>query len=167
MNAETEIRAALAAVVEHRKKYDDITQRVSHADAVAIGHAFRAAVSQDNIVALLAELDARQAKIDALMLEFCPNEMTDAQRVNWENHQRPISSEKAREIDARQAKIDALEQDNKKLLAALSDLTHSGEFAHWVATQEMCWAAGREFDEAHELVEDQRKGRKNNSCAAE
>ena len=75
MNAETEIRAALAAVVEHRKKYDDITQRVSHADAVAVGHAFRAAVSQHNIIALLAELDACQAKIVAIQ--------KDADRLDW------------------------------------------------------------------------------------
>ena len=66
MNAETEIRAALAAVVEHRKQYDDLTKRASHADAVAVGHVFRAAVSQSNIAALLAELNARQATIDLL-----------------------------------------------------------------------------------------------------
>ena len=66
MNAETEIRAALAAVVDHRKQYDDLTKRVSHADAVAVSRVFRAAVSQGNIAALLAELDARQAKIDLL-----------------------------------------------------------------------------------------------------
>ena len=75
MNAETEIRAALAAVVEHRKQYDDLTKRVSHADAVAVGHAFRAAVNHGNIAALLAELDVRQTKIDALR--------KDADRVDW------------------------------------------------------------------------------------
>ena len=30
---------------------------------------------------------AMQAKIDALMLEYCPTEMTHNQIKNWENHQ--------------------------------------------------------------------------------
>lgn len=38
---------------------------------------------------LLRMLDAKQAKIDALMLEYCPDEMTDAQREEWGKHQRP------------------------------------------------------------------------------
>jgi hypothetical protein len=38
--------------------------------------------------ALMSELDARQAKIDALMLEFCPDEMTADQLENWKRHQR-------------------------------------------------------------------------------
>lgn len=29
-----------------------------------------------------------QAKLDALMLEFCPGEMTEAQKANWAAHQR-------------------------------------------------------------------------------
>jgi hypothetical protein len=36
-----------------------------------------------------------QAKIDALMLEYCPDEMTPEQIDEWERHQRPVS----REID--------------------------------------------------------------------
>jgi len=31
--------------------------------------------------------EARQAKIDSLMLEYCPNEMTKDQIENWEKHQ--------------------------------------------------------------------------------
>lgn len=37
--------------------------------------------------------DALQAQLDALMLEFCPEEMTDAQKENWARHQRPASDE--------------------------------------------------------------------------
>ena len=40
------------------------------------------------------ELDAKhraaQAKIDALMLEYCPEEMTPEQTQNWAAHQRPV-----------------------------------------------------------------------------
>lgn len=32
---------------------------------------------------------ALQAKIDALMLEHCPDEMTDEQKADWAAHQRP------------------------------------------------------------------------------
>lgn len=34
--------------------------------------------------------DALQAKLDAVMLEFCPEEMTPEQMKNWERHQRPV-----------------------------------------------------------------------------
>lgn len=34
------------------------------------------------------ELAAAQAKIDALMLEHCPDEMTPEQVANWGKHQR-------------------------------------------------------------------------------
>ena len=37
---------------------------------------------------LLRENAALQAKIDSLMLEFCPEEMTKEQLDNWERHQR-------------------------------------------------------------------------------
>ena len=41
--------------------------------------------------------DAIQAQLDALMLEFCPDEMTDEQRANWVRHQRPASDDIQRE----------------------------------------------------------------------
>ena len=34
--------------------------------------------------------DAAQAKIDALMLEYCPEEMTEDQLQEWERHQRVV-----------------------------------------------------------------------------
>lgn len=43
----------------------------------------------------LAELIAAplQYKIDELMLEYCPNEMTEEQLENYEKHQRPYLDE--------------------------------------------------------------------------
>lgn len=38
---------------------------------------------------LRAEVEAKQARIDALMLEHCPDEMTQEQTDNWKAHQRP------------------------------------------------------------------------------
>ena len=44
--------------------------------------------------------DALQARIDALMLEYCPEEMTEAQKENWARHQRPVSAEDEAKITA-------------------------------------------------------------------
>ena len=44
--------------------------------------------------------DEKQAKIDALMLEFCQEEMTEAQKENWAKHQRPVSDDVQLEIDS-------------------------------------------------------------------
>ena len=35
-------------------------------------------------------VSSMQAKIDELMLEFCPGEMTDEQLAEWERHQVPV-----------------------------------------------------------------------------
>ncbi len=39
------------------------------------------------------QLEAAQAKIDMLMLEYCPEEMTDEQRETWAEHQIPEDSD--------------------------------------------------------------------------
>lgn len=45
------------------------------------------------------QLAAKQAEIDALMLEYCPNEMTEEQKAEWAAHQVPISDEEQAAID--------------------------------------------------------------------
>lgn len=42
---------------------------------------------------LRAQVGALQARVDALMLEFCPGEMTEEQIETWARHQRPASDE--------------------------------------------------------------------------
>ena len=49
---------------------------------------------------LAKTLDAKQAKIDSLMLEFCPDEMTEEQKAEWASHRRPAPIELQRAIDA-------------------------------------------------------------------
>jgi len=51
-----------------------------------------------NFKHILAEREAAQAKIDALMLEYCPDEMTPEQLENWGKHQRRVSPERQAEI---------------------------------------------------------------------
>jgi len=41
----------------------------------------------DEIVLLAAYVNHLQAKIDSLMLEFCPHEMTEEQIKTWEANQ--------------------------------------------------------------------------------
>ena len=42
---------------------------------------------------------ALQCKLDALMLEYCPDEMTEEQKAEWARHQQPASEEEQRAID--------------------------------------------------------------------
>jgi len=43
----------------------------------------------DLLIRAMAAIHGQQAKIDALMLEYCPDEMTPAQLEEWGRHQRP------------------------------------------------------------------------------
>ncbi|MDE2107127.1 MAG: hypothetical protein KGL39_58520 [Patescibacteria group bacterium] len=42
----------------------------------------------------------QQARIDVLMLEYCPDEMTPEQMEEWGRNQRPVSDEQQQMIDA-------------------------------------------------------------------
>lgn len=48
----------------------------------------------NNLVARIIRLNTEnaylQAKIDALMHEYCPEEMTAEQLANWAKHQKPV-----------------------------------------------------------------------------
>lgn len=54
----------------------------------------------ERVAALEREVAAKQARIDALMLEYCPDEMTPEQVAEWSRHQRPVSEHEADAIDA-------------------------------------------------------------------
>lgn len=43
---------------------------------------------------------SKQAKIDALMLEYCRNEIPQEQLKEWARHQRPVDAETTAVIDA-------------------------------------------------------------------
>lgn len=45
------------------------------------------------ILAIYDQLAAAQAKIDSLMLEYCPDEMTPEQIDNWGKHQKAVSDQ--------------------------------------------------------------------------
>lgn len=56
------------------------------ADAIALADAYAALQEQNN--SLSRRLASHKARIDALMLEFCPDEMTAEQKAEWAGHQR-------------------------------------------------------------------------------
>lgn len=47
-----------------------------------------------SITTLEKELQAKQAEVDRLMLEYCPDQMSVEQIVNWSNHQRALENDK-------------------------------------------------------------------------
>jgi len=50
--------------------------------------------AQEQVSELRGRLDSRQAHIDALMWEYCPEDMTPEQRVKWAGHQRAVKGSK-------------------------------------------------------------------------
>lgn len=46
------------------------------------------------------ELFEKQAKIDELMLEYCPDEMSSEQYAEWAKRQRPVSTEFSDQIES-------------------------------------------------------------------
>lgn len=46
---------------------------------------------QAEVERLRTQVAALQARVDALMLEFCPDEMTEEQKETWARHQRPAA----------------------------------------------------------------------------
>lgn len=47
----------------------------------------------DRVEAVERDAASKQARIDALMLEYCPEEMTPDQREEWARHQKPAIKE--------------------------------------------------------------------------
>ena len=47
----------------------------------------------NELEAVLILLECKQAKIDSLMLEYCPDEMTKEQLDVWGKHQKPVKEQ--------------------------------------------------------------------------
>ncbi len=60
-------------------------------------------MSRPDMIAVVEKLElqlaAQQAKIDRLMLEYCPEDMTAEQKEIWARYQVPVSDEVQAEID--------------------------------------------------------------------
>lgn len=64
----------------------------------------------DRCAELEEEVEAAQAKIDALMLEYCPDDMTKEQIEEWERHQEPAPSPCV-DLAAAEDRVEELEQE--------------------------------------------------------
>lgn len=53
---------------------------------------------QTQIDELKAEVVSKQATIDSLMLEYCPDEMTQSQMDEWASHQAPVKSSESYDV---------------------------------------------------------------------
>lgn len=62
-------------------------------DALYGGYAKTIAKQNCRIADLERRLAEKQAEIDRLMLEFCPEEMTQEQKETWASHQKPAADE--------------------------------------------------------------------------
>ena len=82
-----------AAIQKANNEADFLRQRLMRSE-------HHANVMQGFAEVTARKADALQAQLDALMMEFCPDEMTEAQKENWAKHQRPVSDNMQREIDS-------------------------------------------------------------------
>lgn len=60
----------------------------------------RVAVVEGRLAEAEKDAEAKQARIDELMLEYCACDMTEEQVARWGQHQRPVSPEDRAAIDA-------------------------------------------------------------------
>ena len=80
---------SLKNVLSRADEYRRIPQAARsgyQADAIALADAYAALQEQNS--SLSRRIESHQARIDALMLEFCPDEMTAEQKAEWAGHQR-------------------------------------------------------------------------------
>ncbi len=71
--------------LEKHKLSTDKPSQLSDCFRLGVQHATQS--FNDIVIQLCKEKNALQAEIDLLMLEFCPEEMTQYQIENWEQHQ--------------------------------------------------------------------------------
>ncbi len=85
-------RAVIAAMRRRWAALHDLPQVVDDemraAEAFVLAWRDRAKKAEADAAALRVDLAERQAKIDRIMLEYCPDEMTQEQIAEWERHQR-------------------------------------------------------------------------------
>lgn len=67
------------------------------------------------------EVGAKQAQIDRLLLEFCPDEMTPEQTAEWAKHQRPVEDDAARPEERTQQGVLLSAEYVQHLIYALGD----------------------------------------------
>jgi hypothetical protein len=83
-----------------RKALADIDIQNTHLGVEMATSNLKLVCTKTSITELLAQLDAKQAKIDELMFEYCQEDMTRDQVDEWCKRQRAVSPERQRKINA-------------------------------------------------------------------
>lgn len=73
----------------------DVDAAVEALRVEVMGLTARAERAEARVAELERAVARAQARIDALMLEYCPDEMTPEQVAEWARHQRPVSEQAA------------------------------------------------------------------------
>lgn len=81
--------------------------------------------ADENIETLEAERDALQAKLDAVMLEYCPDEMTQEQTEKWASSQ----------VVSDNSELDAARLDNQKLREFIEYWSHDSRLMTFESRQ--------------------------------
>lgn len=100
LTAITAMTQAAAAIESLTREVAEKDRRIADLEAVESMRDKEIAYLREQHGNLLLEVGAKQAQIDRLMLEYCPDEMTDEQMEEWRKHQRPVSTEIEAQIQA-------------------------------------------------------------------
>lgn len=109
-------------------------------------------VHPEALRALLEERKAMQAKIDALMLEFCPGEMTAEQVENWASHQKAALTTTADSLalagNFQSAPSSMPVKQRLALIQTISDMMTFGGATLTEKQENVLYACLRQLDEA-------------------
>jgi hypothetical protein len=106
--------AAVAQLIEELTEYDpddDLLPIIAALSSAAVVEGVEELRAEMPIAKMSdGEIERLQARIDALMLEYCPDEMTPEQIANWERHQKaaPNAVEKMLEKQTAKEQFDEL-----------------------------------------------------------
>jgi len=76
-----------------REEHELETKRAATLDWDSSEEHYHREILLDRLEAAETKLAAKQAMIDMLMLEYCPEEMNAEQMAEWAKHQRPENEE--------------------------------------------------------------------------
>jgi len=94
--SDTELIKELKAISRFWGLSNSVKRQVYSQDSIGL---LQDCVTIDNAITMLeqkeSDIKAKQAKIDALMFEYCPDEMTKEQVEEYAKHQQPIGEKES------------------------------------------------------------------------
>lgn len=89
-----EIASLRKQLITAHVENEELSGQLADLKAYAATRADEMLAATLQLAAALKDADAKQAKIDELMLEFCPDYMTLDQIAEWAKHQKPYKGDK-------------------------------------------------------------------------